>query len=45
MTGPATLGSGDYTAPDRCTLIATCTTLADTPTISWDPVDGAGAYE
>ena len=29
----------------RCTLIATCTTLADTPTIEWEPVAGAGAYE
>jgi len=45
ITGPATLGSGEYTAPPRCTLIATCTTLADTPTISWASVPGAGAYE
>ena len=45
ITAPLTLGSGDYLAPDRCTLIATCTTLADTPTLEWDPVPGAGAYE
>ena len=45
ITGPLTLGSGEYTAPARCTLIATCTTLADTPTISWTSVPGAGAYE
>ncbi len=31
--------------PPRCTLIATCTTLADTPTIEWEPIAGAGAYE
>jgi hypothetical protein len=45
VTGPATLGTSDYLAPPRCTLIASCTTLADTPTIEWDPVVGAGAYE
>lgn len=45
ISAPLTLGSGDYTLPPRCTLVATCTTLADTPTIEWDPVPGAGAYE
>ena len=45
ISAPLTLGSGDYSAPPRCTLIATCTTLADTPTIEWDVVPGAGAYE
>ena len=45
VTGPLSLGSLDYVAPNRCTLIASCTTLADTPTIEWEPVPGAGAYE
>ena len=45
ITEPLQLGSTDYSSPPRCTLIATCTTLADTPTITWDPVPGAGAYE
>jgi hypothetical protein len=45
VTAPLALGSLDYSSPPRCTLIATCTTLADTPTIEWEPVAGAGAYE
>ena len=45
VTAPLQLGSSDYSSPPRCTLIATCTTLADTPTIEWEPVAGAGAYE
>ncbi len=45
VTAPLQLGSLDYSSPPRCTLIATCTTLADTPTIEWEPVAGAGAYE
>jgi hypothetical protein len=45
VTGPLQLGSTDYLSPPRCTLIATCTTLADTPTIEWEPIAGAGAYE
>jgi hypothetical protein len=45
VTGPLQLGSTDYSSPPRCTFIATCTTLADTPTIEWEPIAGAGAYE
>jgi hypothetical protein len=45
ITAPDVLASGNYTSPPRCTLIATCTTLADTPTLEWDAVPGAGAYE
>ncbi len=45
ITSPLTLGTSDYNLPVKCTLIATCTTLADTPTLEWDPVPGAGAYE
>jgi hypothetical protein len=45
ISAPLTLGLSDYNQPPRCTLIATCTTLSDTPTITWDPVPGAGAYE
>jgi hypothetical protein len=45
ITEPLSLGSSDYASPPRCTLIATCTTLSDTPTLVWDPVAGAGAYE
>ncbi len=45
VTAPLQLGSLDYLSPPRCTTIATCTTLSDTPTLEWEPIAGAGAYE
>jgi hypothetical protein len=33
-----------YLSPPDCVLIAECETLADTPTLDWDPVPGAGHY-
>ena len=45
IEAPATLGTLDYLTPDRCSNPATCDTVADTPTLSWQSVPGAGAYE
>ena len=45
VTAPLELGSADYVSPPRCTLIVSCTTLSDTPTLVWEPIAGAGAYE
>jgi hypothetical protein len=38
------LGSGDYTAPDRCSLVTSCTAVQDTPTLTWNADPYAGAY-
>lgn len=45
MEPPLTLGSADYLTPARCLLISTCQTVADTPTLTWNAVPGAGAYQ
>jgi hypothetical protein len=40
-----TLGSLNYIAPDRCLPADPCPPEADTPTLTWNSVPNAGAYE
>ena len=40
-----TLGTIDYVGPDRCLPLDLCPPEADTPTLTWNSVPNAGAYE
>ena len=44
ITRPDVLGSADYLGPAKCAQPGTCTPVADTPTLHWNPVPDAGYY-
>ncbi|MFL5681206.1 MAG: hypothetical protein ACJ77B_11465 [Chloroflexota bacterium] len=41
----STVAPSGYTAPAKCAALDVCTAERDTPQLTWDPVDWAGAYE
>lgn len=45
INSPDVLGTTDYLTPARCDVLSTCVAVADTPSLTWNPVPGAGAYK
>ncbi len=45
IASPGVVGSADYLTPSKCTPLITCAAERDTPTLSWNAVPGAGAYQ